>query len=191
MSSPDFSNVFSRSVVLYRFLFLVWLFFVAEFIYGYQLHHFGIHPRNVLGLTGVITAPLLHVNLAHIVSNTIPLLILGSALFYFYSKSARRVFLASYFLPGIIVWIVGRPVNHIGASGLIYAFATYLVVIALLKRNAWSLAIAVVVALIYSGLFLGLTSTLNEVSYELHISGAIVGVGLAIHTFWMEKKRDK
>lgn len=177
----DISNIFSRSIIPFRFVFLIWLFFSGEYIYGYQFHHFGILPRNYYGLLGILTGPVLHINFTHIISNTIPLLLLGGGLFYFYYKKAKLVFYVSYFVPNILVWIFARPLMHIGASGIVYALATYLVMTGLLRRDMKSLSISIVVVILYSSLFLGLVKQLDSVSYELHFAGVIVGIGLAFY----------
>lgn len=180
MNIPDFSNIFSRSIIPFRFVFIIWLLFVADFVYGYHIGNLGIIPRNVYGLIGVLTSPLMHVNLTHIISNTFPLLILGAILFYFYFSSAKVVFICSYLIPNLLVWVFARPIIHIGASGIIYSIASFLIVIGILRRDAKALVIALVVILFYSGLFFGLLSQLSSVSYEMHIAGVITGVGVAI-----------
>ncbi|MDH5367235.1 MAG: rhomboid family intramembrane serine protease [Cyclobacteriaceae bacterium] len=191
MLSFDITNVFSRSIIPFRFVFLMWLFFSVEYIYGYQFHHFGILPRNYYGLLGILTAPILHINFTHIISNTIPLLLLGGGLFYFYYKKAKFVFYASYIIPNVLVWIFARPLMHIGASGIIYALATYLVMVGLLRRDIKSLLIAIMVVILYSSLFFGLVKQLDSVSYELHFAGVIVGFSLAIyHNFKTDLSTD-
>lgn len=187
MNIPDFSNIFSRSIVPFRFVFIIWLLFVADYVYGYHFGNLGILPRNPYGLLGVLTGPLLHANLTHIVSNTFPLLILGAILFYFYFNVARRVFIAVYLIPNVIVWIFARPIVHIGASGVIYGIATFLVVIGVLQRNVKSILISLVVLIMYSSLFFGITDQLRSVSYEMHIAGVITGIGVALYLHFNNK----
>lgn len=182
MPSNDLTEVFSKAIIVFRFVFLMWLFFAVEFVYGYQFHRLGLLPRNVYGLLGLFTAPVLHINGTHIVSNTVPLLFLGAMLFYFYQREARLVFLSSYFITNVLVWLFARPVMHVGASGIIYGMAFFLVLSGLLRKNVKSLIIAIVVVLVYSGLFLGLITDLSIVSYEMHIAGAIVGTLVALYT---------
>ncbi|MDH5476208.1 MAG: rhomboid family intramembrane serine protease [Cyclobacteriaceae bacterium] len=174
------SNVLSRSIIPFRFVFIMWLLFSAEYVYGYKIHHLGILPRNLYGLIGIVIAPVLHLNLVHIVSNTLPLLMLGAGLFYFYYSKAKLVFYGSFFLPNILVWFFARPIIHIGASGIIYSIATYLVMTGLIKRDLKSLLISIAVVIVYSSLFFGLVKQLETVSYELHFAGVAVGLGLAV-----------
>ena len=181
MNIPDFSNIFSRSIIPFRFVFIIWLLFVADYVYGYHFGNLGILPRNVYGLLGVLTGPLMHANLTHIISNTFPILILGAILFYFYFSNAKVVFISSYLIPNIIVWIFARPIIHIGASGIIYSIATFLIVIGLLRRDIKAIIISIIVILFYSGLFFGLLSQLSNVSYEMHIAGVLTGIGVALY----------
>jgi len=169
--------------LLFDLFFLIWLFFAAEHVYGYTLHNFGILPRNLYGLIGIVSAPFLHLNFTHIISNTIPLLLLGSVLFYFYYNQARWVFYLGFFVPNILVWILGRPLMHIGASGIVYTLASFLVIFGLLRRDYVSLMIALAVAIIYSGLFRSLFYKYESISVEMHIAGILTGVTAAIYFY--------
>jgi membrane associated rhomboid family serine protease len=173
-------NVSISFIVPSRMLFIMWLIFFIEFNYGIDLSMFSLLPRVGLGLLGVITAPLLHGNLVHLMSNTLPLLVLGVALYFFYGRIGRLVFLYSYFVPSLLVWIFGRPVFHLGASGLIYSIAFFLFVSGIVRREVKSLIIGIVTAVIYGGLVWGILPTSEAVSWEYHTAGTIVGVSLAI-----------
>lgn len=172
-------NVSLSFIVPSRMLFLMWLIFFIEFNYGFDLSMFGILPRVGLGLVGVITAPLLHGNLLHLMSNTLPLLLLGVGLYFFYGKIGRRVFLYAYFVPSVMVWIFGRQVFHIGASGLIYAIAFFLFVSGIVRREIKTLTIGLVTAAAYGGLVWGILPSSEVVSWEYHMSGTLVGIFLA------------
>ena len=168
-------------IVPSRMIFLMWLIFFIEFNYGIDLRMFGLLPRMPLGLLGVLFAPLLHGSLVHLVSNTLPLLVLGVTLYFFYGRIGRRAFLYSYFVPSILVWIFGRQIFHIGASGLIYAIAFFLFVSGIVRRELKSLLIGLVTAAVYGGLVWGIFPTSGLISYEYHMAGALVGVVLAIY----------
>src|SRR5882672_1393307 len=124
------------SVVPLRLVFLMWLVFTLQFFYQLDLSIFGIVPRTFRGLIGILTAPMVHGNLPHLVSNTIPLLFLGGTLFYFYNKIGTTVFLRCYFITNILVWLFSpRQTPHIGASGLIYGLSAFLIFFGLLRRD--------------------------------------------------------
>jgi membrane associated rhomboid family serine protease len=172
-------TILGSAVVPLRMVFLMWLFFFAELYYHYPLSVLGIIPRDPLGLVGVFLAPLLHGNLGHLVSNTFPMIFLGTLLFFFYPRIARKVFYSGYFLTGIVVWIVARPSIHIGASGLIYFLASYLLFFGIFYRNLTSLMISIVVIAIYGTMWYGIFPTDEYISYESHLAGAIIGLVMA------------
>ena len=117
----------ARSSVLrpFRFLLLMWLFFSVSFFFNIDFGFLGILPRSYFGIIGIFTSPLVHGNLHHISSNSVPVLFLGTILYFFYPKIANRIFLQCYFFTNILVWFFGRTFLHIGASGLIYALAFF------------------------------------------------------------------
>jgi membrane associated rhomboid family serine protease len=181
MIKPGQPSIYVSSITPLRFVFVMWLLFTLDFVYGYHFSQFGILPRNIYGLTGVITAPLLHKGITHIVSNSFPIILLGVALFYLHHKVAKKVFYGSYLLVNIIVWIFGRPLMHIGASGLIYAMAFFIVVSGLLSKKIIPTIISLILLIGYSGLIYGLIPSNYLYSWEMHIAGALAGVGFAIY----------
>ena len=156
-------------------LFLMWLIFFIEINFGVNLSVFGILPRDIYGLPGVLFAPLLHSSVIHLVSNTLPLLFLGITLYYFYGKLAKRVFLLSYFVTGSLVWLFGRTVFHIGASGLIYGIASFLFFSGIVRSEFKSLIISLAVVITYGGLVWGVLPTMPGISWELHLFGTLTG----------------
>ena len=126
----------ARSSILrpFRFLMLMWLFFSVSFFFNIDFGFLGILPRSYFGIIGIFTSPLVHGNLNHISSNSVPVLFLGTILYFFYPKIANRIFLQCYFFTNILVWFFGRTFLHIGASGLIYALAFFLISIGFSKN---------------------------------------------------------
>jgi membrane associated rhomboid family serine protease len=181
------SSVFGSSIVPFRLVFLMWAAFYMEYIVGLPLSAFGILPRTLFGLIGIFTAPLIHGDVLHLVSNTIPMLFLGAVLFYFYNQIGGQVFFRAYFWTNILVWLFARPANHIGASGVVYALAFFLIFFGLFRRDFLSIFISAVVLILYGGVFYGVLPTDPGVSWESHFAGALVGIGSAI-TFSNKKK---
>ncbi len=170
-------SLFSSAVVPFRFVFLMWVAFCMDFLLGFHLSNLGITPRTTYGLIGIATAPLLHANIPHLVSNTIPMIFLGGVLFYFYPKVANKVFISCYFFTNVMVWVFARGgFNHIGASGLIYGLAFFLMFFGVFRKDMKSIFISLVVILLYSGLFFGLFPTIPGISWESHLFGGVVGV---------------
>ena len=173
---------FSRGIVVpSRVVFFMWALFFLELTFHVDLSRFGILPRTGIGLLGIVTFPLLHGSVGHLVSNTMPLLFLGTALYMFYDRIADRVFLQCYFLTGILVWILGRTSIHIGASGLIYGLASFLIFIGFFRQDFRSIIISLIVIFLYSGLFYGLLPIQSGVSWESHLLGGIVGFLSAVN----------
>ena len=162
-------------VFLFRFVFLMWLVYSLEFFLGLDFSGFGILPRTTHGLVGIVTAPLIHGNSVHIISNTIPLLFLGWTLFFFYDNIAIKVFVICYFLTNVLVWVFARPSLHIGASGLVYGIAFFLIFYGFFKKDFKSLVISAVIIFFYGGLVYGVFPNQQGISWESHLIGAIVG----------------
>ncbi|HTQ00830.1 MAG TPA: rhomboid family intramembrane serine protease [Casimicrobiaceae bacterium] len=146
---------------------------------GLDLARFGVHPRDAVGLAGIVTAPLLHGDLAHLASNALPLLIAGTALIYLYPDSSRFVLPAVYLGPGLLVWAFGRDSIHIGASGLVYGIVAYVFVAGILRRDRRAWAVSVLVAWCYGALVWGVLPIKVGVSWETHLAAAAIGVALA------------
>ena len=158
----------------------MWLAFWLEYVYSWQLGNFGIQPRTISGLIGIFTAPLIHGNLSHLISNTVPLIFLGSTLFFFYPNIGKAVFFRTYFWTNILVWLFARPANHIGASGVVYGLAFFLIFFGFFRRDFLSLLISVLTLLLYGGVFYGVLPTDPRVSWESHFAGALVGITSAV-----------
>ncbi|MDN5217383.1 rhomboid family intramembrane serine protease [Fulvivirgaceae bacterium BMA12] len=163
-------------IVPTRFIFIMWAVFSVEFFLQIDLGVFGIYPRTFTGLIGILTAPLIHGNLGHIISNTFPMLFLGTTLYFLFDRIAQKVFLQCYFLTGILVWLFARSSYHIGASGLIYGLAAFLIFFGLFRGDLRSLLVSLLIFAIYNGIFYGVLPSHPNVSWESHLCGAIVGV---------------
>ncbi len=163
-----------------RLVFLMWLFFTVEYYLGLNLGFLGIYPRSLEGLTGIIFAPMIHGDFNHLISNTIPLLALSGALYFFHPQIASRVFLHAYVFTNMLVWIFGRSFYHIGASGLVYSLAAFSIFYGFFERDFKSVLISIIALFFYGGLVYGLIPANNEISWESHLMGALVGVVSAV-----------
>lgn len=168
---------FGSSVVPFRLVFIMWLVFSIQFFYGFDFGVFGIRPRTTSGLIGIFAAPLIHGDYYHLLSNTLPLLFLGSVLYFFYERIGGSVFFRCYFYTNALVWLLSpRDSYHIGASGLVYGLASFLIFFGLIRQDFLSLIIAILVFLIYGGVFLyGIMPADPRISWEAHLAGALVG----------------
>ena len=176
------AGFFGSSVVPFRLVFLMWVAFTIQFLYGYDLGFLGIKPRSLEGTIGILTAPIIHGNLTHLISNTFPLLFLGSVLFFFYERIGRTVFFRCYLFTNTLVWLFSPRVSyHIGASGLIYGLAAFLIFFGLIRKDFVSLLISIGIMLLYGGIFYGVLPSDPHVSWESHLAGALVGTVTAFN----------
>lgn len=172
-----FSDHFNRSVsVPFRFVLLILTIYFSEILIGIDLGFLGIYPRSVHGLIGILTGPVIHGSYFHLISNAVPILILGAVLFYFYDRVAIKVFLMCYFPTGILVWIFANPSYHIGASGLIYGIAFFLMTFGVFRKEVYSLIISIIVVFFYGSMIYGIYPGQPGVSWESHFFGALMGI---------------
>ncbi len=162
------------------FVLLLWLIKSITVLFDWEIYRYGIYPQSLSGLKGIIFSPFIHGSLAHLASNSIPLLVLGIALFYFYREVAPQVVIASILITGIWVWIIARESYHIGASGVIYSLAAFLFVSGILRRHPRLMALSLLVAFLYGGLVWGIFPVKDHISWESHLMGLIAGVILAL-----------
>lgn len=165
----------------FYFILLIWFVFWLDMRFMLDLYQFGILPRHFSGLVGIVSAPLLHGSLMHLTNNTLPLLALGTGLFYFYPRIALPVVLYSWLSSGITVWIIGRESYHIGASGLIYALAGFIFLSGILRKQSNLLALSLLVVFLYGSLVWGILPVQETVSWEAHLAGASCGFALALY----------
>ncbi len=162
------------------FVGFIWLVFILEYILPFHLNSFGITPRTTRGLVGIVAAPFLHENRAHIINNTIPLTVLLVLLAG--SRAASwAIVSAIVLLSGALVWLFARPYTHIGASSLIYGLVAYLSVSGIREQRIVPMLIAIVVGFLYGGsLASGLVPRWgSHVSWEGHLFGALAGGAIA------------
>ncbi len=163
------------------FLILIWMVKIFESFMDMDLSYLGLFPLTARGLIGIITSPLIHSNYKHLFDNSIPLFFLSTSIFYFYKPVAYKVFFLTYVLTGIWVWFGARSAYHVGSSGLVYGFASFLFFSGIIRRNVRLLAISLLVSFLYGGLVWGIFPYKAEISWESHLFGGIAGLFLAIY----------
>jgi membrane associated rhomboid family serine protease len=155
----------------------MWLLEIVDTIADHSLDNLGIEPRETDGLTGVVAAPFLHADFAHLASNTIPFVVMGCVIALAGVVRLLAVTGIVMLVSGIGTWLTG-PENslHIGASGVVFGYATYLMSRGVFNRNIFELAIGAVVAVIWGGALLGGLAPQDGISWQGHLFGAIGGV---------------
>lgn len=166
------------------FVILLWLILFLQNGMGFDLHTWGIYPRHKEGLWGILTSPLVHSGIQHLFSNTLPLLILGWCLFYFYKDLGYIVFPTLWVLSGIFTWVIGRDSWHIGASSIIYALSFFLFFSGILRKYIPLMAVSMIVVFLYGSTVWNMFPIAEivdpTVSWEGHLSGALSGLITAI-----------
>ncbi|MCC6371911.1 MAG: rhomboid family intramembrane serine protease [Bacteroidia bacterium] len=172
--------------ILYPLLFVIsiWVIYYFQHQDGGGFAKWGVLPRKTEGLLGIITSVFVHGDLGHIASNSLPMLVLGMMLFYFYRKIAFPVFLWIWLISGLWLWVGGRndeyhPNYHIGASTLIYGLASFLFFSGVFRRHLQLMVVSALVLFLYGGIIWGIFPINVEMSWEGHLFGAIAGVMVA------------
>ena len=159
---------------------LIWVVFWIEVRFRVNLNDFGVYPRTLKGLRGVLFSPFIHGSLSHLYNNTIPIAVLSAALVYFYRDVAFRVLVLGFFIGGLLTWIIGRPSYHIGASGMIYVLASFIFFKGAFTRHFRLMALSLIVVFIYGSMLWYIFPVKEGISWEGHLAGFITGLVLAI-----------
>jgi len=166
--------------IVLGFVIVIWSVFLFDQLTRSGLVRYGLVPREGIGLLGLITTPLLHYNLGHIGSNTLPLLIGGTMMLFLYPNSALRALPAIWIGSGLLAWIFARNIVHIGASGVIYGLLAFVFISGVIRRDMRSIGAALVVWFMYGSMVWGVLPAAPNMSWELHASGMILGVVTAL-----------
>jgi len=165
-----------RVGVIFSFVALLWLIEIINILSDRALNDYGLLPRTWEGLLGIFFAPFLHGGVWHLLSNSIPLIILGIVLIAHGTRKMLSASLIIIVLGGLLVWFFGRYSYHIGASGLVFGWWSFLIALGFYQRDWKALLSAFIVLIFYGGMFLGLFVIRPHISFEGHIFGAIAGV---------------
>lgn len=173
----NFSTVF---LLPFALIFAIWLVYWVELRFGFNFNQNGILPRSFSGLQGVFFSPFIHSSVEHLYHNSIPLYVLLSALFYFYSSISYRVLLFGGLAVGLLTWLIGRESYHIGASGLVYMLTSFLFFKGIWSKNYRLTALSLIVVFLYGSMVWGVFPQEERISWEGHLSGLLIGVLLAL-----------
>jgi len=171
-------NALSYSI---GFVVILWILSVIDFVLPFDLTTLGVYPRTFFGLIGIILSPFFHSGFSHLASNSFPLIVLMTSLLIFYPKPAFPAIFFMVVYTNLLVWIFGRSAYHVGASGLVYSIASFLIAAGYFKRRPLFALVALLIAFFYGGLVWGVVPGLVNwyISWETHLFGAVVGVYLA------------
>lgn len=154
---------------------VLWLVYWIEIRFRVDFTTYGVYPREVKGLFGIIASAFIHSGIEHLYKNSIPIAVLTAALFYFYKDIAWKSLMYGLFFSGLLTWIIGRPSYHIGASGMVYFLASFLFFKGVRSKNFRLIALSLVVVFLYGSLVWGTMPGKPGISWEGHLSGFIIG----------------
>jgi membrane associated rhomboid family serine protease len=168
---------------------LMWVVKITEMSFDTDWGKFGIVPHTMQGLLGIFTLPFLHGSWEHLLSNSVPILVLVTALYYCYPTLANRVLLIIWLASGLLIWCIGNPDStHIGASAMVYGVNFFLIFSGFIRGNRMLIVIALIMVFLYGSFIWGMIPSLaipQNISWEGHLSGAIIGILLA---FFLRKE---
>lgn len=184
MHYPEVNNgSIQQGALIYSFP--VWittiivLFHFAAVVFNYSPIEFGLYPRTFSGLLGIFSAPLIHSDFGHLVSNIFPLLVTGLLTHWFYRPLIYRVYFFGWIVTGLIVWVVARDSFHIGASGLLYSITVFLFVSGMIRGSYRLVAVSLLLVFLYGSMIWGIFPMQRSISWESHAAGSLVGLLLA------------
>jgi len=163
----------------------VLLLYLIEIINTLLLHSlnrtFGLRPRSPDGVLDILTFPLLHANLTHLLSNTLPLIIFGFLVFLSGVRVFATAVASSWLGSGVVVWLIGGFNVTVGASGLVFGLFAFLLVRGFFNRNWWQILLSAALFMAYGGILFGILPTVASfVSWQAHLGGAVGGVAAAL-----------
>lgn len=168
-----------RALPVVGLVVVMWVLEIIDLFLGGRLNQFGIQPLDPAGLPGILFAPLLHSGFGHLLSNTLPFLVMG-AMIAWLTRKWWLITAGIWLVGGVGTWLIGgMGTNHIGASVIVYGYAAFLVTYGILSRRFTAIAAAVVVVLLYGGIVWGFLPINPRVSWQGHLAGAAAGVVVA------------
>ncbi|MDP3463825.1 MAG: rhomboid family intramembrane serine protease [Bacteroidales bacterium] len=163
---------------------IMWLVKTAEVVFSFRASFLGIKPLSIEGLPGIALSPFIHGDWNHLMANTIPVLVLVAALVYFYKSIAYKALIYTTLITGFWVWVGAREATHIGASGMIYGLASFLMLSGFLRRESRLMALSLIVVFLYGSFIWGIFPELfpeKNISWESHLSGLLTGIILGFY----------
>lgn len=173
------------------FTLVIWLVHIVKVVFGLRLGIYGVFPRAVDGLRGILFSPLIHGDFPHLISNTVPFFLLAFMMAYFYKRIMILSFTLIYLLTGAAVWVFGREVYHIGASGVVYGMLAFVFWSGIFRRNLKSIILALVVTIAFSGYLAGIVPGQEGISWESHLLGALAGIFVSFLFKGMTEKDEE
>ncbi|MEO0571770.1 MAG: rhomboid family intramembrane serine protease [Bacteroidota bacterium] len=157
----------------------IWSVFWFEVNFSVSFNSYGLFPRSLVGLRGILFSPFIHGSVNHLYNNTIPLAVLTLTLFYFYREKAWKVILLGWLISGTLTWLIGRENYHIGVSGIIYVLASFIFFKGVFQKHFRLVALSLTIVFMYGSMLWYVLPIEEGISWEGHLSGFVTGLLLA------------
>lgn len=170
-------------IVPIGFVAFIWIVKCVEVVFHLDFSFLGVKPLQADGIPGIFLFHFLYGSWSHLYANTLPIIVLGACLYYFYKPIATKISLLLMFSTGLLTWCGARGGVHIGASALIYGLAFFLMLSGFIRRNKSLVIVSFLVIFLYGSLIWGLYPKYaieNHISWEGHLAGFIMGIALAV-----------
>ena len=177
----DGKKRYSSFLIPLLFVIVLWAIKLFEIQNNLDFGKYGIYPKSLDGLKGIFFTPLIHGDINHLLNNSIPLLVLGTTIFFFYREVALKLVFWSWLMTGIWVWSAAVPAYHIGASGVVYAMASFIFFSGVFRKHYKLMSISLMVVFLYGSMVWGIFPIKQGISWESHLYGSIAGLFLAYY----------
>ncbi len=165
--------------IVFGLVSVLWIVHIVQALGIYDFTEYGNQPQHIAGLKGIIFSPFLHGSFEHLISNTLPILVLLTVLLNAYPRVALAVLVFVHLSSGMLVWLFAPPNTiHVGISGIIYGIAAFLVASGIFRKDRNSMVVGIFVGLMYGGMVLGFIPQ-PGISWQSHLFGALSGVFIA------------
>lgn len=160
-------------------LFAIWFVYFIEIKFGFNFNKYGIYPKTITGLRGILFSPFIHSTTKHLLNNSLPLVILTASLFYFYRSIAFKILIVGTIITGFLTWSFARPSYHIGISGVIYLLVSFVFFSGIFRKYYRLIALSLAVVFWYGSMIWYIFPVKERISWEGHLSGFLTGLLLA------------
>jgi membrane associated rhomboid family serine protease len=172
----------SKSIFFIPILYVVGIWFVywVEIYFNINFNEYGVLPRDLIGLRGVVFTHFIHSDAKHLFNNSIPLFVLLLGIFYFYRDIAYKVLLVGGLLSGLLTWFIARDSYHIGASGIVYLLFSFIFFSGIIRKHYRLVALSFMVIFLYGSMIWYVLPIKDGMSWEGHLSGLLIGLFFAV-----------